>query len=135
MKKLTVFFALLLCLSFAEMSAQTIRWEVSGNTTLQIFVNGINKVNVATSSNYNSINGVLTVAGGDFAAGDLIEVYSWNTSGNGSATVLPIITEDDPYMIERAAENDYNFLNSEHTSLYEWFTMPDEIPMYIGMNS
>lgn len=134
MKKLTVFFALLLCLSFAEMSAQTIRWEVYGNTTLQIFVNGINKVNVATS-NYSSINGMLTVAAGDFAAGDLIEVYSWNTSGNSSATVEPIIAEDGPEMIEFAASNDYNFLNEEHTLLYESFTMPDEIPMYIGMSS
>lgn len=123
MKKLTVFLTLLMCVSFAEMSAQTIRWEVSGNATLQIRVNGITQLTASSSS-----NGMITVAAGDF-----VEVIATSTVSN--YPLVPIIAEDDSYMIERAAENDYNFLNEEHTSLYEWFTMPDEIPMYIGMNS
>ncbi|MEN9908500.1 MAG: hypothetical protein RLZZ540_1649 [Bacteroidota bacterium] len=137
MKKLTVFFVLLLSFSFAEMSAQTIRWEVSGNTVLQIRVNGSLVVDSRSCSDtytcppaYGPQYGVLTVA-----TGANVEVYAYNTSGNLSATVMPIITEDEPWMIEQAVNNDYNFLNAEHTIFQEYFTMPDEYPMYVGVNS
>jgi hypothetical protein len=66
--------------------------------------------------------------------GILLRSMLSSDSGNTSATVEPIIGEDDPYMIENAATNDYNFLNEEHTLLYESFTMPP-VDIYIEMKS
>jgi len=135
MKKLIAFLTLLLCVSFAEMSAQTLRWEVLGNTSLKILVNGDLVVDSRSSNSnsqfpaYGPQNGILTVAPGAY-----VEVFAYNTSFNSSAILEPIITEDDEWMITNSSA-DYNFTNEEHTALYEYFTMPNEIPMYIGMNS
>lgn len=124
MKKLTVFFVLLLSFSFAEMSAQTIRWEVSGYATLQIRVNGIDQF----SSPQSNTSGILNVA-----AGALVEYIGTSTVGN--YPLEPISSEDGPEMIEMAQYNDYYFSNPEHTLLEESFTMPDENPWYIRMSS
>lgn len=122
MKKL-FYFLVLLCLSFSAMSAQTVRWEVSGYASLQIRVNGIDQFLTWESSN----NGVLNVPAGAF-----VEIIAGSSAGNYS--IEPIITEDDEWMIEHSSA-DYNFTNEEHTALYEWFTMPDDIPMYVKIHA
>lgn len=125
MKKFTVLFVLLFSVCFAEISAQTIRWEVSGYATLQIRINGIDQF----SSTQTSSNGILNVDSGAF-----VEYIATSTAGN--YPLEPISTEDDPWMIENAViNNEYNFLNEEHTYLIESFTMPNEIPWYIRMHA
>lgn len=128
MKKLIAFLTLLLCVSFTEMSAQTIRWQVTGNTMLQIRVNGVLKVD-EVSSDAIGHTGIINVP-----AGASVYVFAYNTSFNSSATLEPIITEDDEWMIANSSA-DYDFLNEEHTGMQESFTMPDEVPMYVGMHS
>lgn len=123
MKKLTVFFVLLLSFSFAEMSSQTVRWEVSGYASLQIRINGVDQFSTPQTSS----NGVIYVA-----AGALVEIIAVSSVGN--YPLEPIINEDDEWMIENAIP-DYNFTNEEHTALQEWFTMPNDIPMYVSMHS
>lgn len=137
MKKLTVFFVLLLCVSFAEVSAQTVRWEVTGNTWLKISVNGVVMVDSRSNSWGTSCPPAYGPQSGTFsaAAGDQVVIIASNTSGNTSAVIEPLITEDDPYMIENAQYTDYNFTNEEHTAIYEYFFMPDGVPMYVGVNS
>lgn len=130
MKKLTVLFILLLSLfSFVEMSAQKIRYSVSRQTSLRILVNGIEKVNVSGTDITFIENGELTVA-----SNSSVEVFASSDSGNNTETLDAVISEDDPTMIEFARNNDYNYLNEEHTLLYESFAMPP-IDMYIEMKS
>jgi len=136
MKKIIAFLTFLLCVSFTEISAQqTVRWEVHGNTSLEIRVNGAVVVD-SRSSNFNSQfpaygpqNGVLYVSSGAY-----VEVIAHNTSGNSSASLEPMITEDDEWMIANNA-TEYNFTNEDDTSLYEYFIMPVDIPMYVRMSS
>jgi len=124
MKKLIAFLTLLLCVSFTEISAQqTVRWEVSGYASLQIRVNGVDQFPTWERSN----NGVL-----DVPAGAFVEIIAGSSVGN--YPLEPIVNEDDEWMIENAIP-DYNFTNEEHTSLYEWFTMPVDIPMYVKMHA
>jgi hypothetical protein len=125
MKKLTIFFVLLLSFSFAEISAQTVRWEVSGYASLQIRINGVPAPGF--SSPQTNSSGVINVA-----AGALVEIIAGSSVGN--YPLEPIINEDDEWMIENAIP-DYNFTNEEHTALQEWFTMPNDIPMYVSMHS
>ena len=127
MKKLIVFFVLLLSVSFTDVSAQqTIRWEVSGYASFQIFINGI--LQPGFSSPISNSSGVLN----DVPAGAFVEIIASSSAGNYS--LEPIITEDDEWMIEHSSA-DYNFTNEEHTALYEWFTMPDDIPMYVKIHA
>lgn len=138
MKKLIAFFTLLLCMSFSqEMSAQTVRWEVNGNTLLQISVNGTLVVNSRSNTWGESCPAAYGSQYGSFdvAPGAQVVIVASNTSSNSSATIEPIITEDDPYMIGIGASIDYNFTNEEHTAIYEYFTMPEDVPMYVGVNS
>ena len=116
-----------MCMSFGEISAQTIRWEVSGYATLQIRINGVDQF----SSPQTSSNGILNVDSGAF-----VEYIATSTVGN--YPLEPISTEDDQWMIEYAVNSEYieyNFLNEEHTYLIESFTMPDEIPWYIRVHA
>ncbi|MGM8361535.1 hypothetical protein ACSV4D_06445 [Flavobacterium sp. ARAG 55.4] len=127
MKKLTVFLMLIFCVSFFELSAQqTIRWEVSGYATLQIRVDGV--LQPEFSSPKTNSSGVLN----DVPVGAFVEIIASSSVGNYS--LEPIINEDDEWMIEHAIP-DYNFTNEEHTALYEWFTMPNDIPMYVKMHA
>lgn len=123
MKKLTVLLTLLLFVSFVELSAQTVRWEVSGYASLQIRINGVDYFSTPQTSS----NGVINIA-----AGALVEIIAGSSVGN--YPLEPIINEDDEWMIENAIP-DYNFTNEEHTGLYEWFNMPNDIPMYVRMHS
>lgn len=137
MKKLTVFFVLFLCVSFTDVSAQTVRWELFGNAKLEIRVNGTLMVN-STSNNGGSFFAPPQSGPqyGEFTAnsGDYVDIIAYDTTGNTSSIISPRITEDDPYMISRADEIDYIYTNEEHTAIHEYFTMPNEVPMYIGIN-
>jgi hypothetical protein len=130
MKKLTVLFVLLLSLSFTGISAQSkIRYEVSNGGELLIRVDGIQVVAITTnyetgSSIPFSINGEVVVA-----EGALVEVFA----GSHNAQLIPIICEDDPYIIGTADTYEYNFIGDDHVYLEESFTMPGYNDMYISM--
>lgn len=113
----------LLCTLFSELSAQTIRWEVSGYATLQISINGVNQF----SSPMTSSNGVIEVPPGAY-----VEIFGGSTLLN--YPLEPICCEDDESQILRGHEIEYNFLNEEQTALYEYLVMPD-LPWYINMHS
>lgn len=113
---------LLMCVSFAEMSAQdqNLRWEISSDILLEIRVNGALVVNENSSG-----NGEVLVPEG--ATVDVFVVSNFYY-------LQPIISEDDPYMIELAAYADYNFTNEDQISLRESFVMPP-YGMYVWMRS
>lgn len=117
---------LLLCVCFSEMSAAAypLIWERSGGNQLTITVNGIDVVN---SSGYNnaSENGVLMVEEGMYVQ---VTAYSHNLYFPLGVIVCEYgLREYGPFM-------DYNFINEEHSSVYEWFTMPQDIEMYVSIN-
>nr|WP_315244883.1 hypothetical protein [uncultured Flavobacterium sp.] len=127
MRKLTVFLTLLLCACFSEISAANypLRWERSGPNQLTITVNGIDVVN---SSGYNNSyeNGVLMVEEGMYVQ---VTSYSHNLANPLSVIVCEYdLRQYGPFM-------DYNFLNEYNSSVYEWFTMPQEVEMYVSMTS
>ncbi|MBA0883580.1 DUF2147 domain-containing protein [Flavobacterium undicola] len=125
MKKLTVFLTLLLCVCFTKMSAQSaeqiITWAVSGETHLEIYKSNIKVVDVTST-------GTLQTGAFTYTAEDEIEIYA-NTTGSNNNPLLPVICEDNyigsgsnGFFYEPATHDEYNFLNEEHTQLYESFS-------------
>jgi len=96
MKKLTIFLILLLCASFTQMSAQfQVRYEVDALCSLRILVNGslTDGIYIPASTEPNATGlrtGTITVP--EYAT---IEVF-----GIGRDYVVPVFTDDDPYVIE-----------------------------------
>lgn len=119
MKKLTVFLTLFLCVSFGKISAQTytINWAANSNTSLHIKVNGVTVVQESIPSHtFNGVSGTLVVNEGDW-----IEVYGVSVGG-----LTPVITEDNPVMIENAmypVEGDYYWYEYEHGYVAETFAI------------
>ncbi|GGA65271.1 hypothetical protein GCM10008015_02530 [Flavobacterium palustre] len=134
MKKLTIFFVLLLSFFFVEMSAQqSIRWELTCQGSLEIRVNGVTKVNctvVGVNAN-GPTSGVISAE-----EGEVIEVFGTSTNG----TIHPIVVDDDSGMIESArqpyVEYDYYWPEYGITNSYDTFIMPSGIDFYveIGIN-
>ncbi len=131
MKKLTTLLILVFCFSFTQLSAQvrTIRWAVIGYAGMSISVNGITKL-PWTNAPGNSI----AYGSFDVNVGDIIEVFGGDSTGYRPLDA--IMTEDDDAMIQnqRNYPPDWNFVNAEHTSLYEYFEM-NYSDMYIEMSS
>jgi len=127
MKKLTVFLTLLLCVCFSEMSAANypLIWDRSEGTYLTISVNGITVLNIGECTGTVYENGVLMVPEGAF-----VEVFANKCVAHHPLDVIVCeygLREYGPFM-------DYNFLNEYNSRVYEWFTMPQDIEMYVSIN-
>ncbi|GEC70987.1 hypothetical protein SAMN05443543_104169 [Flavobacterium flevense] len=119
MKKLTVFFVLLLSFSFAEMSAQKIYYSLIGPTTLNVYVNGHKVIDVtSTYQGHNVLNGELDITDKLIHTNspwDIIEVYAYsNLYGNTPINLFAGEYGLPTYSLED--ELTFNFLNEEHTA-------------------
>lgn len=119
MKKLTVFFVLLLSLSFSEMSAQKIYYSLIGPTTLNVYVNGQKVIDItSTYQGHNALNGELDITDKliyTSSPWDIIEIYAYsNLFGNTPINLFAGEYGLPTYSLED--ELTFNYLNEEHTS-------------------
>lgn len=88
MKKLIAFLTVLMCVSFAQMSAQSVlRWSVAGPATLKILINDVVVVDVNQTGGATPQSGIITGLDND--------VITYYANSTASAPFICASTETD----------------------------------------